>query len=196
PRPARAPSRGNAWRLPMHNWRDAVTEAAAPPVPTREQEEEELSRLLALPEISRSANLVRLLSFICEKYFEGKTDEIRESAIAVQALGRKKDAFDSQADPIVRVTARTLRKRLEAYYQHDGRGHGAPLVLPTGQYVPRFVRSEDAHERGSSLPEHAADDDDAAPRGAAVPTIVSAPPAAPARAGGLRLIRPAALLVG
>src|SRR5262249_11501250 len=164
PRPARAPSRGNAWRLPMHNWRDAVTEAAAPPAPTREQEEQELSHLLGLPEIARSANLVRLLSFICEKYFEGKADEIRESAIAVQALGRRKDGFDSQVDPIVRVTARTLRKRLEDYYGGEGRGRTVHLVLPTGPYVPRLVRPGALHEGGPpppaaavGLPEHAPD---------------------------------------
>src|SRR5262245_41779603 len=113
-------------------------------LPSREEERQELARLLALPEIARSANLVRLLSFICERYFEGRSDEIRESTIAVQALGRKKEAFDSQADPIVRVTARTLRKRLEDYYRHEGRGHAVHLVLPTGQYVPRFVRKDAA----------------------------------------------------
>src|SRR5262245_49323656 len=141
--PRNARGRGCIAVSSMHNWVE-VTEAQAPPAPTREEEHEELSRLLALPEISRSANLIRLLSFICEKYFEGKTDEIRESAIAVQALGRRKDTFDSQADPIVRVTARTLRKRLEDYYRHEGRGHAVHLVLPTGQYVPRFVRKDAA----------------------------------------------------
>src|SRR5262249_18307402 len=82
--PGPAPPRvgGNSGPLPRHNGRAAGPDAAAPPVPTREQEEQELSHLLALPEIARSANLVRLLSFICEKYFEGKADEIRESAIA------------------------------------------------------------------------------------------------------------------
>jgi beta-glucanase (GH16 family) len=178
----------------MHNWVE-VTEAQALPAPTREEEHEELSRLLALPEISRSANLVRLLSFICEKYFEGKAVEIRESAIAVQALGRKKDAFDSQADPIVRVTARTLRKRLEDFYRHEGRGHAVQLVLPTGQYVPRFVRSEAALEGGVPLVEaDAAGADEQEPGEALVPPLVlQAPPLA--RKGRPGLLRPAALLL-
>ena len=118
-----------------------------PAAPTRDEEERELARLLERPEISRSANLVRLLTFICAKYFEGRTEEIRESAIAVEALGRRKEGFDSQSDPIVRVTARTLRKRLEEYYRTEGRAHRVQLVLPTGQYVPRFLRSGlDAHD--------------------------------------------------
>jgi len=108
--------------------------------PTREEELREVARLLTLPEIARSRNLVRLLSFICEKYFSGKSVEIRESAIAVQALGRKKEGFDSQADPIVRVTARMLRKRLDEHYRNGGRSCAVQLLLPVGQYVPRFVR--------------------------------------------------------
>jgi beta-glucanase (GH16 family) len=179
----------------MHNWCDAVTEAEAL-VPTRDEEKRELARLLALPEISRSANLVRLLSFICEKYFEGRADEIRESAIAVQALGRRKDGFDSQADPIVRVTARTLRKRLEDYYRNEGRGDVVQLILPTGQYVPRFVRNESAFEGALPLLEAHASAAEALepdmalvapPAGpvsplAPMPPVSPAPPAAPAPA--------------
>lgn len=181
----------------MHNWLDAVTPTQAPSTPTREEEQQELSCLLALPEISRSVNLVRLLSFICEKYFEGKVDEIRESAIAVQALGRKKDGFDSQADPIVRVTARTLRKRLEDYYHNEGRGHTVHLVLPTGQYVPRFVRSEPVFEGG--LPRLEADA--AAPHlpepglGPTAPLGGQGPPT-PAPPGRLHSLRPLALGLG
>jgi beta-glucanase (GH16 family) len=179
----------------MHNWAD-VTETQAPPAPTREEEHEELSRLLALPEIARSANLVRLLSFICEKYFEGRTDEIRESAIAVQALGRRKDAFDSQADPIVRVTARTLRKRLEEFYRHEGRAHAVHLVLPTGQYVPRFVRHDSALEAGLPLLEaDVAAGDESDPGRALVPPVVARPQPPPARADRREIRRWVALLL-
>jgi hypothetical protein len=113
-----------------------------PSDPTREEEGGRLAWLLERPEISRSANLVRLLTFVCAKYFEGRSGEIRESAIAVEALGRRREGFDSHSDPIVRVTARTLRKRLDEFYRTEGRTHRVHLVLPTGQYVPRFLRSD------------------------------------------------------
>jgi beta-glucanase (GH16 family) len=178
---------------------DAVTRtqtvAQTSIAPTREEEQEELSRLLALPEISRAANLVRLLTFICEKYFEGKTGEIRESAIAVQALGRRKDGFDSQVDPIVRVTARTLRKRLEDYYRNEGRGHAVHLVLPTGQYVPHFVRSEPVFESGLPAREAEAAPTDAPAPMALVPPLVGRRPPTPARTERLQRLRPAALLL-
>lgn len=111
-------------------------------LPSMEEEVQELAALLSYPPISRSLNVVRMLSFVCEKYFAGQTEEIREHSIAIHALGRKELGFDSHADPIVRVTARILRKRLDAFYETEGRSHSLRLVLPVGQYVPKFVRVE------------------------------------------------------
>jgi beta-glucanase (GH16 family) len=104
------------------------------------QEREELERILNHPEIARSASLVRFLSFICNKYFEGQADDIREYSIAVEALGRKETNFDSHVDPIVRVTARSLRKKLVRLYKTDWQNHPLQIVLPLGHYVPEFVR--------------------------------------------------------
>jgi len=108
------------------------------------EEREELERVLSHPEISRSTSLVRFLSFICNKYFEGQTDDIREYSIAVEALGRKESSFDSHIDPIVRVTARSLRKKLRELYETDWRDHPLQIVLPLGHYVPEFVRPDAA----------------------------------------------------
>lgn len=136
-----------------------------PAGPTRDEEERELAGLLERPEISRSTNLVRLLTFVCAKYFEGRSEEIRESAIAVEALGRRREGFDSQSDPIVRVTARTLRKRLEEFYRTEGRAHPVHLVLPTGQYVPRFLRTDGtASDNEPAPPERVGDADAPVPR--------------------------------
>ncbi len=104
------------------------------------EEREELERVLSHPEFSRSASLVRFLSFICNRYFDGESSEIREYTIAVEALGRKESNFDSHADPIVRVTARALRKKLGEYYENGGKDHAIQIVLPLGHYVPQFIR--------------------------------------------------------
>src|SRR5262249_11929688 len=90
----------------------------------------------------RTNNLVRLLSFVCDKYFAGLLDEVKEYNIAVQALGRQED-FDPQADTIVRVTAHALRKRLEDYYRTTGAHHSVHICLPPGHYVPKFIHKED-----------------------------------------------------
>ena len=116
-----------------------VSGPEAPLTLTREQEREALRRVLEHPEISRSASLVRFLGYICNKYFEGQTDEIREYSIAVDALGRREGSFDSRVDPIVRVTARALRKKLSDYYAGDGREDAVRIHLPLGHYVPQFL---------------------------------------------------------
>jgi len=99
---------------------------------------------LASKDFARAPNLHRILTFICEMHFEGRDEEIKEYTIAVKALGRGPD-FDPQLDPIVRVSAGNLRKRLEAHYAALGPAHQVRLVLPVGQYVPEFLHgSQDA----------------------------------------------------
>jgi hypothetical protein len=93
--------------------------------------------------LGRTNNLVRFLSFVCEKYFEGTIDEVKEYSIAIQALGRPHD-FDPQVDTIVRVTAHALRKRLEEYYRNAGAQHAVHICLPPGHYAPKFIHKEDA----------------------------------------------------
>src|SRR5271163_885588 len=125
------------------------------------ESKKELERVLHHPTISRSLNLVRFLSFICNKHFDGEGKEIRERMVAVEALGRKESTFDSHADPIVRVTARDLRKKLREYYENEGRDYPIQIVLPKGRYIPQFVRNQT--ELTSVLPivEPATEDEEA-----------------------------------
>src|SRR4029077_17799724 len=110
-------------------------------------ERAELEMVLASGVLGRTNNLVRFLAFVCEKYFDGAIDEIKEYSIAVQVLGRPKD-FDPQVDTIVRVTAHALRKRLEEYYRTAGSKNQGRICLPSGHYVPKFIHdSESASEK-------------------------------------------------
>jgi len=111
-------------------------------------ERAELESILTSGVLGRTNNLVRLLSFVCEKYFEGKIDDVKEYSIAVQALGRSDD-FDPQVDTIVRVTAHALRKRLEDYYRTAGAQHSIQICLPPGHYTPKFLHKSDV-----DLPAH------------------------------------------
>jgi beta-glucanase (GH16 family) len=134
-----------------------------------EEQRQELERVLQRSAINRSANLVRFLQFICAKYFEGEAHDIRERTVAVEALGRKEANFDSHADPIVRVTARDLRKKLADFYAKEGRDHPVQILLPRGRYVPQFIWKPDPEvlERLSTTP-HPADAD----LPAAAPSVV------------------------
>jgi len=138
------------------------------------EEREALRRVLENPEISRSTSLLRFLQFVCNKYFDGQTDDIREYSIAVEALGRRESEFDSRVDPIVRVTARALRKKLGAYYENEGRNDPIRIVLPLGHYVPQFVSAPDAQgsaAASASQQEEGEESADSAPHVAATATL-------------------------
>ncbi len=113
-----------------------------PAISKLEAERAEVDDILSSGVLGRTNNLVRLLTFVCEKYFEGAIDQIKEYSIAVNALGRP-ESFDPQLDTVVRVTAHALRKRLEDYYKSAGAHHPVHICLPPGHYVPKFVHTSD-----------------------------------------------------
>jgi hypothetical protein len=113
-----------------------------PTISKLEAERAEVDDILSSGVFGRTNNPVRLLTFVCEKYFEGAVDEIKEYSIAVHALGRP-ESFDPQVDTIVRVTAHALRKRLEDYYRSAGAEHTVHICLPPGHYVPKFIHASD-----------------------------------------------------
>ncbi|MGO8787444.1 MAG: malectin domain-containing carbohydrate-binding protein [Terriglobia bacterium] len=93
---------------------------------------------------SRSPHLGSILRYICDRYWEGKTDEIKEYNLAVEALGRPLD-FDPSLNPIVRVEMHRLRERLKKYYSEGGQHHNLALTLYAGSYIPQFIpRPQDA----------------------------------------------------
>ena len=85
-------------------------------------------------------NITRLLQYICEESFQGRGDQIKEYAIATEALGRRPN-FDPQTDTIVRVTVHSLRKRLLEVYQNEGAERPMRLFIPPGHYTPSFIRN-------------------------------------------------------
>ncbi|MFM8392759.1 MAG: malectin domain-containing carbohydrate-binding protein [Acidobacteriota bacterium] len=110
---------------------------------TFEEERAALAAVLASGIFQRAPNMARILNYVCAKYFEGEESQLKEYTIAVEALGRPAE-FDHERDSIVRVEAYRLRKRLDSFYAGEGAGHSIRIVLPVGQYVPHFVRIQEA----------------------------------------------------
>jgi hypothetical protein len=106
--------------------------------PTKEQETAEVAAVLATERFKRSPKLSRLLSYLCDKYFAGEVNGVKEYCIAVDVLGRD-SGFDPQLDSAVRVDAHYLRKRLNDCYATEARDHRVQIVLPKGQYIPQFL---------------------------------------------------------
>lgn len=114
------------------------------------EEKAELDAVFASGIFSRAPGLAQMLNYVCSKYFEGQSDQVKEYNIAVEALGRPAD-FDQKRDSIVRVEAHRLRKRLSEYYEGDGASHRIRIVLPSGQYVPQFLIADPVRAAGTEI---------------------------------------------
>ncbi len=133
-------------------------EFIAPAEAGSEAERQELDWLLTSGVLGRSGNLTRVLKYICEEHFAGRT-QIKEYTIATEALGRRPD-FDPNSDTIVRVTVHSLRKRLLEVYQNEGAGRPMRLVVPPGHYDPSFVSAPLSPQEPSTLEQEEAADHD------------------------------------
>ncbi len=103
-----------------------------------EDERRELEAVAAA--LGNSSRLLRLITYIGEKYSQGKKDKLHEYDIATEVFGRSKDTFNAGEDAIVRVEAHRLRKRLKEYYEGEGKDHPIHVSIPPGTYVPVFTR--------------------------------------------------------
>ena len=115
----------------------------APPTPALEASaiREQLERLLAHPLFSNSKRYPVLLAHTVEQTLKGNAAELKERSIGIDVFGRS-PSYDANADPVVRITAGEVRKRLMQYYYdstHDGE---LVIELPSGSYVPVFHPAE------------------------------------------------------
>src|SRR3954463_8537250 len=98
---------------------------------------EQLERLLTHPLFANSKRYPALLSYTVEQTLLGNAGELKERSIAVEVFGRA-PSYDANADPVVRITAGEVRKRLTQYY-YDAAHRGELVIeLPIGSYVPVF----------------------------------------------------------
>ncbi len=112
---------------------------------------EQLERLLAHPLFSNSKRYPVLLAYTVEETLQGKGADLKERSIGVEVFGRS-PSYDANADPVVRITAGEVRKRLMQYY-YDSTHDGELVVeLPVGSYVPLFHTVGSAAEPELFLP--------------------------------------------
>jgi hypothetical protein len=110
---------------------------------------EQLERLLANPYFSHSRRFPSFLRFIVSQTLSGRTDLLKERTLGIEVFGKNAN-YDTANDPIVRVTAAEIRKRIAQYYQDPAHEHELRLSLPPGSYVPKFdpphsVRAQEPH---------------------------------------------------
>jgi tetratricopeptide (TPR) repeat protein len=108
-----------------------------------------LAAVLASPQFSAAPRLSRFLTFIVEAALEGRSSELKESLIAVEAYGRAPD-YDPRVDSTVRVDAWRLRAKLREFYETAGQNAAIVIELPKGRYVPDFRESRNAETNSSA----------------------------------------------
>jgi TolB-like protein/Tfp pilus assembly protein PilF len=111
----------------------------------------ELARILASPQFATSEQRKRLLSLVVERTLAGRTDELKEYTLGVEALGRD-PSFDQRLDSIVRVQATHVRRKLREYYHGPGKDDTVLIGLPPGTYVPSFTFKSNVHAELIDLP--------------------------------------------
>jgi hypothetical protein len=95
-------------------------------------------RVAASKRLCKSELLPRFLLYVCEQHLMGHPQEITEQRIGTQIFNRV-PGYDPGEDNIVRSYARTLRKRLDEYFEDEGSDEPTRIVIPRGGYIPLFV---------------------------------------------------------
>ena len=96
-----------------------------------------MGRILASRHFSRTTRLARLLRHVIEQTLAGCAGALKEYSIAT-AVFDKPETFDPRLDAIVRVQARAMRARLDAYYETEGREDDLVIRCFPGTYAPSF----------------------------------------------------------
>ncbi len=100
---------------------------------------QELENVLKSRQFSNAERLRRFLRFVGESTLDGKGDRLNEYLIGFEVFD-KPQSYDPGKDPIVRVTARRVRLRLEEYYSTDGADRPLRISLAKGSYAVTFER--------------------------------------------------------
>lgn len=107
-------------------------------------EQEKLCVKTALNEMAGSApfrtsrQCQDLLKYIVSHSLNGEEESLRERVIGVEVFGRRPD-YDQAADPVVRIRAADVRKRIALYYESiESAGHHVKIAIPSGSYKACF----------------------------------------------------------
>jgi hypothetical protein len=126
----------------------------------------ELQRILSSRFFKTAGRSRQFLQYVVEHRLTAHADQLKERTIGADVFQRPAD-YATGDDPVVRVQAGEVRRRLEQFYQHEGADSAIRIDLPVGSYCPEFHRTSEAPP-SQVLP--------ASPEPAPAPTV-EAPPA-------------------
>jgi len=111
----------------------------------------QLERLLEHPHFHKSKRFPVFLRFVVTELLAGRGEGLKERTLGIEVFGKEPN-YDTTDDPIVRVTAGEIRKRIAQYYQEPGHEQEIRILLPSGSYVPQFYLPEEIGAAGPQVP--------------------------------------------
>src|ERR1019366_4284295 len=112
----------------------------------------ELDAILNSPIFQPSKRCQQFLSYVVHHRLEGNHERLKERTIGVELFGRPV-GYSTGDDPVVRVQAGEVHRRLEQYYHAQTHRPAVRIELHTGSYVPEFRWAQDALGREESASE-------------------------------------------
>jgi hypothetical protein len=98
---------------------------------------DELRHILSSPAFAGSKRCQEFLQFVVDRALTGELDGLKERTIGAKLFGRD-IGYETATDPIVRVKANDVRRRLTRYNLEIGDRAPVTILLPSGSYVPEF----------------------------------------------------------
>jgi adenylate cyclase len=95
----------------------------------------QLDKILSSAEFNGTSRSKRFLNYLVEQSINGKSEALKGYSIGIDVFDKNIN-FDPKIDPIVRVQAGKLRKRLELYYNRSGAEDKTRIWIPKGTYIP------------------------------------------------------------
>ena len=99
-----------------------------------------LDRLVTSDTFRRSQRHRLFLEHVVRAALAGEHERLKEVIIGLEVFGRDLASYDPRQDPIVRVEAGRVRKKLARYYAIEGGDDAFEIAIPPGAYLPRLMR--------------------------------------------------------
>ena len=108
---------------------------------------EQLGRILSSALFRNSKRFPVFLRYTVEHALNS-AEPLKERTIGHEAFARD-PAYDTAQDPVVRMTAAEVRKRLVQYYQRPEHSREIVIAYQSGSYVPEFSQPATPADTGS-----------------------------------------------
>jgi hypothetical protein len=112
---------------------------------------QELQRILESRYFRSAGRSRQFLQYVVKQKLEGHLSLLKERTIGTEVFQRSPD-YATGDDPVVRVQAGEVRRRLEQYYQEAHTDSPVLIKLPVGSYCPTFHWASGRASASAELP--------------------------------------------